>query len=82
MGCRMSLIVHVLHDQLDKLKDNMSVYPGEQGEWFHQDARSFEERYKGHYNENIIEDYIRNLSRKRELTYDRQCRKNISFCLP
>ena len=32
MGCRMSLIVHVLHDQLDKLKDNMSVYPGEQGE--------------------------------------------------
>ena len=43
------------------------------------DVRSFEKRYKGQYNESVMGDYIWNLLRESELTYDRQSRKNISF---
>ena len=46
----MSLKVHVVHAHLDEFKDNMGDYSEEQGERFHQDVRSFEERYKRQYN--------------------------------
>ena len=79
MGCRMSLKVHVLHAHLDEFKDNMGDYSEKQGERFHQDVRSFEERYKGQYNESMMGDYIWNFLRESKLTYHRQSRKNISF---
>ena len=43
MGCRMSLKLHVLHSHLDDFKENMGNY-SEQGEIFHQDVSSLEER--------------------------------------
>ena len=58
MGCRMSLKLHVLHAQLDQFKDNMGDFSEEQDEQFHQDIRSFEERYKGQYNESMMGNYI------------------------
>ena len=79
MGCRMSRKVHVLHAHLDEFKDNMGDYSEEQGERFHEDVRSFEEQYKGQYNESMMGDYIWNLLRESKLTYHRQSRKNISF---
>ena len=75
----MSLKVHVLHDHLDKFKDNMGDYSEEQGERFLQDVRSFEERYKGQCNEGMMGDYIWNLLRESKLTYHRQSRKKLSF---
>ena len=78
MGCRMSLIVYVLHAHLDEFKDNMGDYSEEQGERCHHDVRSFEERYKGQYNESMMGDYIWNLLRESKLTYQRQSRKNIN----
>ena len=75
----MSLKVHVLHPHLDEFKDNMGDYSVEQGEGFHQDVRSLEERYKGHYNKSMMGDYIWNLLLESKLTYHRQSRKNISF---
>ena len=79
MGCRMSLKLHVLHFHIDEFKDNMGDYSEEQGERFHQDVKSFEERYKGQYNENMRGDYIWNLVRESELTYNQQSRKKTSF---
>ena len=79
MGCRMSLKLHVLHSHIDEFKDNMGDYSEEQGERFHQDVKSFEERYKGQYNENMMGDYIWNLARESELTYNQQSRKKTSF---
>ena len=79
MGCRMSLKLHVLHSHIDEFKENMSHYSEEQGERFRQDIKSFEERYKGQYNERMMGDYIWNLVRKSELTYNRQSRKKTSF---
>ena len=77
MGCRMSLKLHVLHSHIDEFKDNMGDYSEEQG--FHQGVKSFEERYKGQYNESKMGDYIWNLVRESELTYNRQSRKKTSF---
>ena len=58
MGCRMSLKLHVLHSYVDEFKDNLGDYSEEQGERFHQDVKSFEERCKGQHNENMMGDYI------------------------
>ena len=79
MGCRMSLKLHVLPSHIDEFKDNMGDYSEEQGERFHQDLKSFEERYKGQYNESMMGDYIWNLVRESELTYNRQSSKKTSF---
>lgn len=80
MGCRMSLKLHVLHAHLDHFKSNMGDYSEEHGERFHQDIRSFEERYKGQYNENMMGDYIWNLLRHDNMTvFNRQSRRKISF---
>lgn len=79
MGCRMSLKLHVLHAHLDEFKENMGDYSEEQGERFHQDISSFEERYKGQYSESMMGDYIWNLMRESELKYHRQSRRQTSF---
>ena len=79
MVCRMSLKLHVLHSRIDEFKDNMGDYLDDQGKRFHQDVKSFEERYKGQYNESMMGDYIWNLVRESELTYNRQSRKKTSF---
>ena len=79
MGCSMSLKLHVLHSHIDEFKDNMGDYSEEQGERFHQDVKSFEERYKGQYNESMMGDYIWNLVCESELTYNRQSHKKTSF---
>ena len=57
----------------------MGDYSEEEGERFHQDVRSFEERYKGQYNESMMRDYIWNLLGESEVTYHHHSRKNILF---
>ena len=79
MGCRMSLKLHILHSHIDELKTNLGDYSEEQGERSHQDVKSFEKRYKSQYNENMMGDYIWNLLRESDLTYNRQSRKK-NFC--
>ena len=79
MGCRMSLKLHILHSLIDEFKDNSGDYSEEQGERFHQDVKSFEERYKGQYKGNMMGDNIWNLLRESDLTYNRQFCKKISF---
>ncbi|XP_076249959.1 uncharacterized protein LOC143189495 [Rhynchophorus ferrugineus] len=44
MDCKISLKVHVLRAHLDKFKNNMGAYSEEQGERFHQDIMSSEQR--------------------------------------
>ena len=47
MGGRMLLKLRILHSHIDEFKDNSGDYSEEQGERFHQDVKSFEERYEG-----------------------------------
>ena len=44
-GTNMSIKVHFLHSHLDKFPDNWDDASDEQGEWFHRDIKTIEERY-------------------------------------
>ncbi|KAG8223775.1 hypothetical protein J437_LFUL001495 [Ladona fulva] len=54
----MSFKIHILHDHLDKFKENMGAYSEEQGKRFHQDISEFERCYPGQYNKNLMRDYM------------------------
>ena len=79
MGCNMSLKLHMLASHLDKFKSNMGAYSEEHGERFHQDIKSFERRYQGQYNENMMGDYIWNLLRESNEDHNRNSRKKLHF---
>lgn len=48
LGCRMSIKVHYLYSHLDQFPENLGDLSEEQGERFHQDLRTMEERYRGY----------------------------------
>ncbi|GFT95296.1 uncharacterized protein TNCV_3325961 [Trichonephila clavipes] len=47
LGCNMSIKIHFLHSHLDRFPQNLGYFSEEQGERFHQDLRTMEERYEG-----------------------------------
>ena len=51
LGCNMSVKVHFLHSHLDYFPENLGEMSEEQGERFHQDLKTMEKRYQGHWNE-------------------------------
>ena len=53
-GCRMSLKLYALHAHIDEFKDYIGDNSEEQSERFHQEVRSFDESFKGQYNESIM----------------------------
>ncbi|XP_076043843.1 uncharacterized protein LOC143026937 [Oratosquilla oratoria] len=57
MGCRMSLKVHFLDSHLDFFPENLGAVSDEQGERFHQDIASMEQRYQGFWNAGMLADY-------------------------
>lgn len=57
LGCNMSIKVHFLHSHLDRFPENLGDLSEEQGERFHQDIRTMEERYQGHWNAHMMADY-------------------------
>ena len=63
LGCRMSIKVHYLHDHLERFPENLGAMSDEQGERFHQDISTMEERYQGRWDEHMMADYCWNLMR-------------------
>ena len=57
VGVNMSIKVHFLHKHLDKFLDNCGEVSDEQGERFHQDIKTMEERYQGRWEKRMIADY-------------------------
>lgn len=57
LGCNMSIKLHYLHSHLDRFPENLGDLSEEQGERFHQDIRTMEERYQGYWNVNMMADY-------------------------
>jgi hypothetical protein len=53
----MSLKVHFLHSHLDFFPENLGEVSDEQGECFHQDTKSMEDRYQGFWNNFMVADY-------------------------
>lgn len=58
LGCNMSIKVHYLHSHLDCFPENLGDFSEEQGERFHQDIRTIEERYQGHRDAHMMADYF------------------------
>ena len=83
-GCRMSLKLYALHAHIDEFKDYIGDNSEEQSERFHQEVRSFDESFKGQYNESIMRTRptYETFYAKVKLTYGHQSRKHISFQFP
>lgn len=65
-GVNMSLKIHFLDSHLDFFPDNLGDVSDEHGERFHQEMKSIERRYQGHWDERMMADYIWFLIRETE----------------
>lgn len=63
LGCNMSIKVHYLHSHLDRFPENLGDYSEEQGERFHQDIKTMEDRYQGRWDNHMMADYCWSLQR-------------------
>ncbi|KAI5696331.1 hypothetical protein M8J76_008968 [Diaphorina citri] len=63
LGCNMSIKVHFLHNHLDRFPENLGDKSEEQGERFHQDIKTMEDRYQGRWDVHMMADYCWNLKR-------------------
>ena len=78
MGCNMYLKLHFLMSYLELFPKNLGEVNDEQGERFHQDISTMENRYKGKWSPTILADYCWMLKRdKPEALYKRKCMVNI-----
>ena len=59
----MSIKAHFLFSHLERFPDNLCDYNEEQGERFHQDIKTMEERYQGRWDQHVMADYCWNLLR-------------------
>ena len=60
IGANMSIKIHYLLSLLDCFPTNLGDYSEEQGERFHQDFKTIEERYQGRWDDHIMADYCWN----------------------
>lgn len=63
LGCNMSIKVHFLHSHLDEFPPNLGDMSDEQGERFHQDIKTMEDRYQGRWDQHMMADYCWNIRR-------------------
>lgn len=63
LGCNMSVKLHFLFSHLDKFPQNLGDVSDEQGERFHQDLMTMEERYQGRWDKNMMADYCWSIKR-------------------
>jgi hypothetical protein len=56
-NCNMSLKIHFLDSHLDFFPANLGDVSDEHGERFHQDITTFEKRYQGTWNGEMLADY-------------------------
>ncbi len=76
LGCRMSIKIHYLHSHLDKFPANLGDVSEGQGERFHQDIKTMEERYQGRWGLNMMADYCWSLMRDNpEAVHQRSAKK-------
>jgi len=57
LGARMSIKLHYLFNHQDYFPENLGDVSKEQGERFHQDIRTMEERYQGRWDSHMMADY-------------------------
>ncbi|KAI6658902.1 hypothetical protein LOD99_10913 [Oopsacas minuta] len=63
LGTKMSIKLHYLCSHLERFPENLGDLSEEQGERFHQDIRTMEERYQGRWDAHMLADYCWSLMR-------------------
>ncbi|GBM32034.1 hypothetical protein AVEN_127375-1 [Araneus ventricosus] len=53
-GCNMSIKVYYLYRQLERFPENLGDISEEQGERFHQDIKTMEDRYQGRWDTHMM----------------------------
>ena len=76
LGCSMSIKVHYLESHLDYFPANLGDVSEEQGERFHQDIKTMENRYQGRWDTHMMADYCWSL-RKDGSSSNESSRKSL-----
>ena len=63
LGCNMSIKVQFFKSYADKIPENLGSVSEEQGERFHQDIKTMEERYQKRWDCHMMADYCWSLKR-------------------
>lgn len=73
LGCNMSIKMHFLNSHLELFPKNLGDVSDEQGERFHQDIKTMEDRYQGCWDTHMMADYCWSIQRDcTERKYSRQ----------
>ena len=76
LGISMSIKVHFLHSHRDPFPKNLGNVSDEQGQRFHQDIKTMDERHQGRWYIKVMVDYCWNLKRdKLDSEHSRKSRK-------
>ena len=75
LGCNMSIKMHFLNSHLEQFPANLGDVSDEQGERFHQDIKTMEERYQGRWDIHMVADYCWSI--QRDCTGRRHTRKSL-----
>ena len=80
LGCKIGIKVNFLFSHLDKFLDNLRAVSDEQGERFHQDLMTVEERYQGRWDCHMLADYCSSIKCDRlGIVYKRKSYKRQFF---
>lgn len=63
LQCNMSIKLHFLFSHLNQFPANLGAVSDEQGERFHQDLMTMEERYQGRWDKHMLADYCWSIKR-------------------
>lgn len=74
----MSLKIHFLHSHLNFFPENLESVSDEHGERFHQDLKSFEDRYQGFWDKNMLADYCWSTLRDTDIN---QYKKRVNYVI-
>ena len=64
LGCNMSVKLQYLYSHLNRFPENLGAVSDEQGEWFHQELKTMEERYQGRWDKHMVADYCWSIKRE------------------
>ncbi|GFV38224.1 uncharacterized protein TNCV_4792101 [Trichonephila clavipes] len=82
LGCNISIKIHFLHSHLDRFPQNLGDFSEEQGERFHQDLWTMEERYHGRWDSHMMADYCWSLQRDLpKVFHSRKSYKRLFLCI-
>ena len=72
LGCNMSVKLHFLYSHLDRFPENLGAVSDEQGERFHQDLKTMEDRYQGRWDKHMMADYCWSIKRECPETFHKR----------